>query len=1334
MLVICGPPVYSRFRRKKLEQRCGIRKLEGYYVYYVNAASTTAEKSLSDSHSDERTKLNELLSCEETSSTSRLKGAESSERTFYVCPRPGTISPWSSKATNIAHVCGLTGVVDRIERGRLLLFESSINLSQFSTLLHDRMTEIIYPHKPQAETIFGHQTPSPLKRVTLAPSIEESLALLKKANLELGLALADDEMSYLVSAFNGKDGMNRSPTDVELFMFAQVNSEHCRHKIFNADWTIDGQKMPHTLFQMIRNTHAKNPRFTISAYSDNAAVMEGADAKLFFPNDSKVWTESKLQPSFYIAKVETHNHPTAVSPFPGAATGSGGEIRDEGAVGCGSRPRAGLAGFNVSDLLIPDLPQPWEKDVGKPSHIASALEIMLDAPIGSASFNNEFGRPCITGYFRTLLCGEGNELRGYHKPIMIAGGVGSILPQHAFKHKILPGSLIIVIGGPAMLIGLGGGAASSLASSDVSAHLDFASVQRENPEMQRRAQMLIDGCTALGNASPIQSIHDVGAGGLSNALPELVHDAGLGAKFELRSIPCIEPGMSPMQIWCCEAQERYVMAISPHALKEFERIAMRERCPFAVVGSAIEEERLVLTDSLLNSVPIDLPMSILFGKPPNMTREVKTVAHELVVISNNELEALFNDNLGTAIEKVLQLPSVGSKSFLITIGDRSVGGLVARDQMVGPWQVPVADVGVVASHLGRDTVGGEAMAVGEKPTLALCDPASSARMAVGEAILNLIAADIEGLNHVRMSANWMSAPNFEGQGSHLYEAVQALGLHLCPELGVSIPVGKDSMSMAMKWTSDGQQRQVVAPLSVVITAFCPVRSIHRTWTPQIQITGSVTSLYLVDLAFQKRRFGGTALMQVSGHMCRECPDLEDVSSFKSFCAAVRELHQTDIVLAYHDKSDGGLFTTILEMCFAGRTGVDIDLSELCRPSQTRMSFADTLGILFNEELGAVFQLSGSNEKQFLDILNRNGVDPKLIHKVGVPRTVFRATRQRDQLIRVHGNGSEIYESRRGILQQLWSRTSYHMQRLRDNPQCADQEFANLLDDSDPGLTYNLTFNPADQLGQFVSLPRVAILREQGINGHCEMAFGFKAAGFEACDVHMSDVLSGKVSLASFTGIAACGGFSYGDVLGAGNGWANSVLLHPGVKHLFTDFFVSRKDTFALGICNGCQFLSRLKSILPGTEHWPEFKPNISEQYEARFCEVQIPEEAASKSVFLHGMGGSQLPVAVAHGEGRAVIEDADDIQSLKKDSLITAHYVGKDGLPTQQYPSNPAGSMESIAGVQSDNGRIMLMMPHPERVALTYANSWHPAEQSDHWAGLGPWMRVFCSARQWVGS
>lgn len=1383
VVTLPGADAFSEFRKQALSLQAEIGNIEGQFIHYVDLL-----QPLDDNASDLLQKL--LVHGSETKDVDESAG----DKTFYILPRPGTISPWSSKATNIAQVCGLRQYVRRIERGVKLVIRLKDGQADLTPrqldFLHDRMTEKVYESEPNLAEEFVTQPPRPLQAFDLTENGASPLDKLQELNKKLGLALDASEIQYLADAYSKDGPVARKPTDVELFMFAQVNSEHCRHKIFNASWTIDGQRKANSLFGMIRNTHKVSPRGTVSAYEDNAAVLEGFKGTQWCPSTSTgQWLPvDELVP--YLAKVETHNHPTAVSPFPGAATGSGGEIRDEGAVGRGSKPKAGLMGFTVSDLLIPGHKQPWELEYGKPTHIASSLDIMLEAPIGSAAFNNEFGRPCINGYFRTLLLqvdvdGEKKEVRGYHKPIMIAGGVGTVRPQLALKDPdiVHPGAHLIVMGGPAMLIGLGGGAASSVTSGSGSVDLDFASVQRGNPEMQRRAQEVINACSSLGKDSPILFIHDVGAGGLSNALPELVKDAGfLGAKFELRDVDNADGSMSPMEIWCCEAQERYVLAVAQDGLNKFRTIADRERCRYSIVGQATgqkgnSENRMTLTDRdhASDQQPIDLPMSVLFGKPPKMSREVQSRKTHLPAFDNSLTSYMPDPQsrtvLDEAISRVLQMPAVGSKSFLITIGDRTVGGLTARDQFVGPWQVPVADVGVTATSLTHGIRTGEAEAMGEKPTLALISYAASARMAVAESLMNLTAADIrERLTEVKLSANWMSAASHPGEGAGIYEAVEAIGLHLCPQLGISIPVGKDSMSMKMRWQDNEskENKEVTAPLSLVISAFAPVMDVTKTWTPQVRRYNEVgeTSLFFVDLGLGHKAMGGSILAQSFKQVGNECPDIRDVQLLKDFFDATQKLHEQDLVLAYHDRSDGGLFTTLAEMCFAGRCGMSISLESICPSSEPQ----DIVPTLFNEELGAIFQVRKADEMKFKACFATCGPPPGLIYKIG---SIGKESSTKQNLS-IYYRAKLIHRASRSSLQQTWSNTSHWMQQLRDNPNCADQEHENINNDLDAGLTHHLSFDPKAQLTPAyatvlnyirpTSKPRVAVLRDQGTNGHAEMAFAFHSAGFAAYDVHMSDILSGRTSLTSFQGLALAGGFSFGDVLGAGQGWAKSILFHPSTRSEFETFF-KRADTFTLGVCNGCQVLSKLKDLIPGAETWPSFDRNESEQYEARVCMVTIADpplsttgttiERLAPSVFLHGMDASSLPIATAHGEGRAdflcnvpratlaaspqeslVAQNAQLARAFVASGLAPLRYVDNHSLqPTQRYPYNPNGSPEAIAGVRSADGRVLALMPHPERTVLgAAAGSYVPESRREEFVEHGgAWMRLFRSARRWCG-
>ncbi len=1221
-------------------------------------------------------------------------------KTFLVVPRPGTISPWSSKATEIAERCGLEPVL-RIERGTQYVITAGENLSAEAeelilTLIHDRMIHSVFSDE-QGLDLFQHDQPKPLQTVAI---IEQGREALVKANTELGLALSADEIDYLTDSFTE---LGRNPTDVELMMFAQANSEHCRHKIFNASWTIDGEEQAKSLFSMIRNTADKSPDGILSAYSDNASVAEGSRAEVFIRNPESgeyAYTEEDVH---LLMKVETHNHPTAISPHPGAATGSGGEIRDEGATGRGSMTKAGLTGFTVSHLKIPGFEQPWEQDFGKPERISSALDIMLEGPIGGAAFNNEFGRPNIAGYFRsfeqTEETGKENQYRGYHKPIMIAGGMGNIRPMLVEKHKIPAGSLIIILGGPAMLIGLGGGAASSQTSGESAAELDFASVQRENPEMERRCQEVINHCNALGENTPIISIHDIGAGGLSNAVPEIIHDCDKGGRFELRDVNNADKGMSPMQIWCNEAQERYVVAIHPDSLELFKSFCEREHCLYAVIGEATDEEHLTLSDEWLGGKPVDLPMSVLFGKSPKIYKDVKHSKRELKPLQTTEID------LSEAVKRVLSFPAVADKSFLIHIGDRSVTGLVARDQMVGPWQVPVADVAVTAS--GFHALTGEAMAMGERTPLALIDAPASGRMAIAEALTNLAAAKIESLGKIKISANWMAACGNEGEDAALFDTVKTVGMEVCPELGIAIPVGKDSLSMKTVWQDQGENKTMTSPLSLIITAFAPVEDVSQTLTPQLKDEDSM--LILLDLGAGKNRLGASVLAQTYSQLGTDAPDLDDTAQFKAFFDAIQSLNSQGKILAYHDRSDGGLLATISEMVFAGRKGAEIELDTLAADEN------DLLGALFNEELGAVIQVKQEEVDAVADFFADAGLEA-CTHIIGW-------VLDKQQQLNITYQGEEIFTETRANLQQIWSEVSYRMQALRDDPDCAKQQFDGIADDMDPGLSASLSYDVTENISASLAeqRPRVAILREQGVNGHVEMAAAFDKAGFTAIDVHMSDIIHDRVTLKDFVGLVACGGFSYGDVLGAGGGWAKSILFNERARAEFSDFF-QRQDTFGLGVCNGCQMMSGLKEIIPGAEHWPAFKRNDSEQFEARVSMVKVQ---SSPSILMSGMEGSMMPVVVAHGEGRAEFTEHDDMVKAQ----VTLSYVDNYGQETTDFPANPNGSPNGITGLTSTDGRFTIMMPHPERCFRTLQNSWYPED----WSEDGAWMRMFRNARVWVG-
>jgi phosphoribosylformylglycinamidine synthase len=1216
---------------------------------------------------------------------------------LLVVPRLGTISPWASKATDIAHSCGLDAV-ERIERG-IAYYVGTKQGSRLGTaqraallpLIHDRMTETVLDSFEAAAQLFQHVAPRPLATIDLLSGGREAL---ERANREMGLALSDDEIDYLLENFRR---MARNPTDVELMMFAQANSEHCRHKIFNAQWIIDGEKQPNSLFGMIRHTHAMHPAGTVVAYADNAAIMEGAEIDRFYPDASGTYRYS-AELTHILMKVETHNHPTAISPFAGAATGSGGEIRDEGATGRGSKPKAGLTGFSVSHLRIPGFEQPWEKyAVGKPERIASALQIMLEGPIGGASFNNEFGRPNLCGYFRTFEQSVGGEVRGYHKPIMLAGGVGSIAASQSLKSGVPAGALLVQIGGPGMLIGMGGGAASSMNTGANLADLDFDSVQRGNAEIQRRAQEVIDRCWAMGEANPILSIHDVGAGGLSNALPELVHGAGRGGRIDLRDIPSEEPGMTPAQIWCNEAQERYVMAVARERFTDFEVLCKRERCPFAVVGTASDDGWLKVEDPRFSNHPVDMQLEVVLGKPPKMTRDVKRRTRALPALDFSAID------LREAVLRVLRFPAVANKTFLISIGDRTVGGLCSRDPFVGPWQTPVADVAVTL--MGFTTYRGEAFAIGERAPLAVIDGPASGRMAVGEALTNIAAARIARMGDIKLSANWMAAAGYPGEDALLFDTVEAVAMELCPQLGISIPVGKDSMSMRTAWKDGRKDREVVAPLSLIVSAFAPCVDARNTLTPQLQPLDRDSVLVLIDLGAGRSRMGASVLAQVHNQAGGEAPDVDSPAKLKAFFETVQRLNQQGFVLAYHDRSDGGLLVTLAEMMFASHVGVTVDIE------------GDVVAGIFNEELGAVLQVRSADADAVKGAFDAAGLSAEF-RRLG---TVNRSGR-----LVIRAKNREIYSESGVALQRAWSETTYHLQRLRDNPECAQQEYDRILDAADPGLHARLTFDQEQDIAApFIAglaRPKIAILREQGVNGQVEMAAAFDRAGFDSVDVHMTDIIAGRIALTGFRGFVACGGFSYGDVLGAGEGWAKSILFNARAREQFGLFF-QRDDVFALGVCNGCQMMSNLHELIPGTQHWPHFVRNRSEQFEARVAMVEVPE---SPSLFFEGMAGSRMPIAVAHGEGFA--EFSDDAQLSAARKLIALRFVDNHGKVTQRYPLNPNGSPEGITGLTTPDGRFTIVMPHPERVFRSIQNSWRPAS----WKEDSPWMRMFRNARRWV--
>lgn len=1276
-----------------------LRGLSAEFWYFVETSAPL--------NAQEHARLVELLDARPASAVAPAGAA------LLVTPRLGTISPWSSKATDIARNCGFDKVV-RVERGIAYSLDGSFAREAVLPLLHDRMTESVLESVEAATGLFAHYAPQPLTSVDI---LGGGRAALVAANTSLGLALSEDEIDYLVDNF-GRAG--RNPTDVELMMFAQANSEHCRHKIFNADWVIDGVPQDKSLFSFIRDTHKAHPQGTVVAYSDNASVIEGFEVDRFYPDAEGKWGYRK-ELTHILAKVETHNHPTAISPFPGASTGAGGEIRDEGATGRGSRPKAGLAGFTVSNLNIPGAVQPWEKPYGKPERIASALDIMIEGPLGAAAFNNEFGRPNLTGYFRTFEQAVQGEVRGYHKPIMIAGGLGSIQGAQALKAQFGPGTLLIQLGGPGMLIGLGGGAASSMTTGTNTADLDFASVQRGNPEIERRAQEVIDACWQLGDANPILAIHDVGAGGLSNAMPELADHAGLGARFELRKIQIEEPGMSPREIWCNESQERYVLAIAPESLAVFQAFCERERCPFAVIGEASADGRLVVADSHFGNDAVDMEMQVLLGKPPKMTRNVATRAIHLPPFVLSDID------LGEAALRVLRMPAVASKSFLITIGDRSVGGLTARDQMVGPWQTPVADVAVTAMSFHGYT--GEAFAMGERTPLACVDPAASGRMAIGEAVTNLLAADVATIGEVKLSANWMAAAGHRGEDARLFETVRAVS-EFCVAAELSIPVGKDSLSMRTTWQEDGEDKVVVSPLSMIATAFAPVQDIRRTLTPQLQLDEGVeTELVLIDLGRQRHRLGGSVFAQAYDSVGEHAPDI-DAETLKAFFSGVTALKRQGLALAYHDRSDGGLFATLAEMAFASRCGLSIELDSVCyddmlsdvdgsekRPDMLRGRFNDRVfGALFAEELGAVVQVRRADRGKVLQLLSEAGLGA-CSHFIGYPN-------ERREL-RIRRNAKMLFEADIHALLQVWSEVSHEIACIRDDAASADEEFAALADRKDPGLSMQLSYDAAEDVAApFIASglrPKVAILREQGVNSQNEMASAFEAAGFAPFDVHMSDLMAGRVSLADFHGLAACGGFSYGDVLGAGQGWAKSILFNERLREQFAAFF-GRHDSFALGVCNGCQMMSNLAGIIPGAEAWPRFVRNRSEQFEARTALVEVLE---SPSILLAGMAGSRMPIVVSHGEGKAVFAQAGDQAAAR----VAMRFVANDGSVATQYPANPNGSPDGITGLTTPDGRFTIMMPHPERCRRSVQMSWAPASLGED----SPWMRMFRNARVWLG-
>lgn len=1278
MFIVAGAPAHSSFKKTQLLNRLAsmssVQSFDSQWVYLFDQAL------------DEQQQQSALQLLNDGASF-ELRQAASDEVQILVTPRLGTISPWSSKATDIFANCNTP--VHRLERGVLFTLKGIADVSnEVKQVLHDRMTESVFNHIDDAAALFVETEPKPLNSIDI---LGEGKAALVKANSEFGFALSDEEIDYLTEAFIK---LGRNPHDIELMMFAQANSEHCRHKIFGSEWTIDGEVQPLSLFQMIKNTYKESPTDVLSAYKDNASVIVGFDTQRFYPKKDAATGhyvyKYKSQAAHILMKVETHNHPTAIAPFAGAATGSGGEIRDEGATGRGGKPKAGLTGFTVSNLNIPGFEQPWEENYGKPSRMASPLQIMIEGPLGGAAFNNEFGRPALNGYFRTFEQNVNGEVKGFHKPIMIAGGYGNIRPDHVEKDPIQPGDLLIVLGGPAMLIGLGGGAASSVDSGTMGENLDFASVQRENPEMERRCQEVIDTCWRLEDANPIVSVHDVGAGGISNAMPELVNDHELGAVLDLRKIPSLEPGMSPMEIWSNEAQERYVLAIRPSSLELFESICARERCPFAVLGEATEARHLTVEDPLFNNKAVDMPMQVLLGGTPRMSRSYESIERQ-----GDDFDAAQVTDLKDAIYRVIKNPTVASKSFLITIGDRSITGMVARDQMVGPWQVPVADAAVTTTSLQGFT--GEAMAMGERPPVALLNPAASARLAVAESISNIMSAKIDQISDIKLSANWMAAAGQKGEDQALFEGVKAIGMEMCPALGIAIPVGKDSLSMRTTWNDEGVDKSVTSPMSGVITAFAPVTDVRKTLTPELKNTDSV--LVRIDLSKGQFRLGGSILAQVYKAIGSVTPDVDNFDEFKAFFALVQDWNNRGLIQAYHDIGDGGLLATVTEMMFASRLGVALE--------------DQSVAALFAEEIGAVLQISKADWAN----LAAEVAASTLKDAISVVGTV----NSTDQLA-VNGL---VFE--RADLQAAWSEVSHQIQRLRDNSETADQEFALITDKNHKGLIAQPTFDlnePVEAPYINTRRPNMVILREQGVNGHVEMAAAFDKVGFNTVDVHMSDLLAGRVDLDDFEGLVACGGFSYGDVLGAGGGWAKSVLFNPKLRDQFEKFF-NRQETFSLGICNGCQMLSQLAPLIPGAEAWPRFHRNTSEVFEARSVNVRVEK---SNSVLLQDMEGSILPIAVAHGEGRVVAPEAN-LAALNAGNQVILRYVDSHGNATQHYPMNPNGSPEGISGVTSKDGRATIMMPHPERNFRALQHSWKPEE----WTEDGAWLRMFRNARRFIG-
>lgn len=1297
-----GARALSDFRAARLlaalqRVSSNIEAVSGRFVHFVHTSRELTEA--------EKMRLGSLLDYGDAAEDVR------GDVTFMVVPRLGTISPWASKATDIVKNCGIEGVM-RVERGTVFSLQTSASLTDdekaaAAATLHDRMTESVVAEDFPAEQLFVELEGRPMATVAL---VEEGRPALERANVDMGLALSEDEIDYLTDAFTK---IGRNPTDVELMMFAQANSEHCRHKIFNARWTIDGADREETLFGMIRQTHKMAPQGTITAYADNAAIFEGAEVTRLYPrpgsgNEFGRVFERADEMTHTVFKVETHNHPTAISPFPGASTGSGGEIRDEGATGRGARPKAGLCGFTTSNLNLPELPQGFENDTdtvtgeksdakyGAPARIATPLSIMTDGPLGGAAFNNEFGRPNILGYFRTFEANVGGTRYGYHKPIMLAGGIGNIRDDQTKKDVPPAGSLLIVLGGPGMRIGLGGGAASSMTTGSNSEALDFDSVQRGNPEMERRAQEVIDRCWSMGEENPIIAIHDVGAGGLSNAMPELADLSGKGATFDLSKVPVEESGMSPLEIWCNESQERYVIALDPTRIDIFRAFCERERCPFAVLGTITEEAELKLTRPNDTSA-VDMPMEVLLGKAPRMHRDVKHADKALKPFTAEGLD------VAKAVTDVLRHPTVASKSFLITIGDRSVGGLVSRDQMVGPWQVPVADCGVTT--LGFETNRGEAMAMGERTPVAVIDAAAASRMAVGEALTNITSADVK-LPEVKLSCNWMAACGTEGEDAKLFDAVKAAS-DFCCALGISVPVGKDSLSMRTAWDDQGEKKSVTSPVSLIVSAAAPVGDVALTVTPELRDIPSV--MVLADLGCGRARMGGSILAQVAQRFGDTAPDCEDPAMLARFMGAVRTLAAEGAIVAYHDRADGGLASTAAEMMFASRLGMTLDLTSLTKD-------ADLFAALFNEELGALMQVPADKVDRVVEVMREAGLT-SICHFVGEVTN--------DDTLTIKANDTEVAKLARVDLQKAWTEVSWQIARGRDNPACADSEFARIERAEDKGLFAKTTFNvDEDIVAPMINTgarPKLAVLREQGVNSQTEMAAAFTRAGFDAYDVHMTDLLTGRADLAEFVGLACAGGFSYGDVLGAGGGWAKTILHNDRMIEMFRTFF-NREDTFGLGICNGCQMMSRLRDLIPGANHWPDFVRNNSEQFEARLVNVEILE---SPSIFFQDMAGSVMPIVNSHGEGRVQFLRPEDAALVK----MAARYVDPTGAATEVYPYNPNGSKGGLTSVTTDDGRFTIMMPHPERSHRAQQLSWHPAE----WTDASGWMRMFRNARRWVG-